>query len=236
MARARWLALGWILAGCGSWPRWSALEDPSVPADRAVAADWSPVGAEAEPNDTVAGSLDLALDVGAAVLLEGTLDGTGWCAEAEHPDTCAPEADPGCGTPFGWTGRYAGDLELVALEVAGDGPLHLCARGRVDGAALFDLLLYPWPDSCPTEPQLDGDEPLGWSLSPNGDGWGADVSPGRYLLVLGGSLPLDGASPDDPAAWTLGLALVGGDPDGGIVRCPTLPGETGGDGTGGATP
>ncbi len=228
MARAGWLALCAILVGCGSWPRWSALEDTSVPVGQIAAAEWPAAEAELEPNDTVAGASVIALAPGDAALLEGALDGTGWCAQAEHPDECAPETDPGCATPLGWSGRYAGDLDLIAIDVTGDGPLHLCARGSVDGAALFDLLLYPWPDACPAEPMLDGDEPVGWSLAAEADGWGADVEPGRYLLLLGGSLPLDGASPDASAPWTLGLALTAGDPDGGIVRCPTLPDETSG--------
>lgn len=224
MARARWLGSIVLVAGCGSWPRWSALEEPGVPVTSAGDAEWPASSAESEPNDTLDAVAAIPLAPGAPVLLTGEFTGTGWCAEDEHPDACAPATDPGCGTPLGWAGRYAGDVDLVVVDVTGDGPLTLCARGVVPGGeTLFDALLYPFAADCPDAPVLDGEEPLGWSLGPAADGWSAPVTEGRYLLLLGGPLRLDGGDPEAAAGWTLGLAVLPG--DGGLTACPALPDE-----------
>jgi hypothetical protein len=235
--RRAWIALPW-LAGCGSWPRWSATEDtPELsPSEADASFEWGDPFEEAEGSNDGPDASPLTLSTGNTALGEGALDGVGWCS-ADNGPACENVPDAACAVPFGDpTGVYAGDIDTWGIAVEGEGDLTLCARAQVDPSgsgeeAVFDLLLVPLgAEGCPMAPTAGtGDHPLGWSLGPGAAGWGAPVTAGsRVAVLLAGALAVnDGVTEVFP--YQIGLALVPSAADGGLTHCPLLPGETAGE-------
>ena len=209
-----------LLGACGGWPRWQHLDPAGVPVDALPPTDWSALD-EAEPNDEAATAQAITLTPDAPVRITGSLAGLGWCDAATWGDVCLPAADPGCGTPIGWGGRYAADVDHYAVTIAADAPHRLCVTAAVPGA-VFDVLLLPLPGDCPSDgPVLADDTPIGWSLGPDAGGWSTSIAPGRYLLLTAGALRTDGGDPAAPADYALGLSLQA-EIDGAYTRCPSL--------------
>ena len=218
-----WLRTTWpmlLLCACGEWPRWQHIDPAGVPLDALPATDWLPV-VESEPNDEAARAQAITLTVDAPTRVAGTLAGVGWCDAERWGDACLPATDPGCGTPIGWGGRYAADVDQYAVTVSADTPVRLCVAAAVPGA-VFDVLLLPLPGDCPSaDPILVDDTPLGWSLGPDAGGWSTAIAPGRYLLQTAGALRTDGGDPAAEVSYDLGLSLQV-EIDGAYTRCPSL--------------
>jgi hypothetical protein len=232
-----------LLAACGSWPRYTDVEDdtdildPGTDPRDLVTIAWDEV-AEADllvqagannRNPTNVTPRDLALLQGLAV--QGALDGVGWDSSFEPltmSATCDGERvevprDPG--RPGDWTG----DLDFVVIEVPpADGaadPL-LCTRASFDRDDVgFDLLLYELDDcGLPAAPvaALDGEGPLGADRRGPVDGYLAPIRAGqRYgALIVGFNAP----DALDSYPYLLGVSIV---PSvGGGEVCPRLPGES----------
>jgi hypothetical protein len=176
---------------------------------------------ESEPNDTTAQAQPIALTPETPVRITGALAGVGWCDAEEWGEVCLPATDPDCGTPIGWGGRYAADVDQFAVTVVADTPVRLCVTAAVPGT-VFDILLLPLPGDCPNaDPVLADGFPLGWSLGPDDGGWSTSIAPGRYLLMTAGALRSDGEEPSAEAPYALGLSLQA-EIDGAYTRCPTL--------------
>jgi len=229
-----WITSAGLIAGCSSWPRWSASDEaPALsPTEADGAFTWGEPLSENEGANDDSGAIAATLSSGNTVLGVGELETIGWCSASRGP-ACENAPPEGCTIPFGDPrGVYAGDVDTWALDIAGDGPLTLCARAELEpgssgGEAVFDLLLVPLDGGCPLDPTIGaGEDPLGYSIGPDADGWSAPVEAGTTVAVLlAGALAISG-SVDETFPYRVGFAVVPTAPDGGITHCPLLPGET----------
>lgn len=226
-----------LLAGCGDWPRSANLPDPGelLPAGThprsTVVVVWT--NSTAEGSDQPPGAPLAQLPEGQGILVEGTLDGTGWnalaTAEARTGEACGTS-----GTRAPLPGDYTGEVEVYQLRV--DATSTLCFRAVAgDASTSFDLTLRPL-DACgvPGPPlSLEGSSvALGADrLGPAVD-YAATLGAGDWAVVYAGYLPDSAAS----LPFRLGVSRPaplrgdGGDDSAdtdavGDILCPLLPGE-----------
>lgn len=225
-----------VVAGCSEWPRFANIpEDSSLDGDprERVDVDWRSPVQESGENDQP--GLDLqsfspTLQTGDVV--EGAIDGFLWGDTAipeliEAPDGVMCEFTEGVRSPG--SGDYLGDVDFYLVSFAEDATL--CAEARfpqdLDGR-IWDLLLMPIDDcGVPGQPYIQGDAPLGFSLSEQQAFWSQRVPPGQYVLGLGGA-SYAGSQFDFNASrtYSLSISAVSNNPDGSEGLCP-LPGFEG---------
>jgi hypothetical protein len=231
-----------LVTACGDWPRSAHLPDPGplLPAGAhprsSVPLVWTP--ASVEGADQPPGTPLAQLPEGQGVLVEGSLDGTGWNAVA----TAAAVIGEACGTsgtraPF--PGDYTGEVEVFRLRV--DTTSTVCLRAVAgDTATSFDLTLRPL-DACgvpgPALSEEGASSPVGADrLGPAVDVM-ATLGAGDWAIVYAGYLPdRSSALPfrlgvSRPAPMGAGAPVDDtGEPavpsgPAGDILCPLLPGE-----------
>ncbi len=240
------LGLAWLLlaSACGAWPRASNLPDPGplLPAGthpRAlVPLVWTP--STVEGTDQPPGAPLAQLPEGQGVVVEGTLDGTGWNAVATGTAILG-EACGSQGTRAPFPGDYTGEVEVFRLRV--DATSTLCLRAVAgDAQTSFDLTLRPL-DACgvpgPALSEEGASSPIGADrLGPAVDVT-ATLGAGEWAVVYAGYLPdstaqlpfrlgvsrpaLMGATEAADTADSATPAPTTAAP--GDLLCPLLPGE-----------
>lgn len=212
------------LCACSEWPRSSNLPDgdpgivaPDDPAEL-VEVDWETLSAIADA--PVPNAVSRTLSPGMGVLIDASLDGTGWNDNLpnrvfmSNGESCDAAGSLTVGIPGDWTG----DVDAFGLVI--DEPVILCASVRGAGAETgWDLLLIGVDDCLlPTRTVFDADTPVGLGIGGDPNGWSLAVPPGTYQVLFAAYDPVDDDNLIDYRLALSALDVSEGDP-----LCPVVP-------------
>lgn len=213
-----------LLTACDEWPRSANLpsDDFGQPAPDnigdLVSIEWT---AFAELEDApVPNSAVRPMGPGLGVVLDATLDGTGWNDNAPSRVFVSPQCDDTRALGLDVPGDWTGDVDAIGLSVTE--PTQLCASVQGAGAETgWDLLLVA-VDSCLLPERLIQSEalPLGLGLGANSGGWSQVVVAGEYQVVFAAYDPVDESEQIDYRLTLAGVPISGD-----ASPCPTPPAE-----------
>jgi hypothetical protein len=213
-----------LTTACGEWPRSVNLpsDDFGQPAPNEIGdlveVEWSSFAEIADtqvPNSTVQ-----AIGPGLGLVLDGTLDGTGWNDNALGLLFVSPQCDEERSLGLSAPGNWTGDVDAIGLTITE--PTQLCASVQGAGADTgWDLLLVA-VDSCllPERLVFEDAEPLGLGLGADTGGWTQTVVSGDYQVLFAAYDPVDSDKQIDYR-----LTLAGTSVSNGASPCPTPPSE-----------
>ncbi len=223
------------LCGCGEWPRYkhvseqTDLQPGDVDRTTLLTIEWAEGQETPDAENDIPTGEDVrseSLSQGAGVLVEGTLDGTGWLNSLVAEDILSASCAGTIGKRTAQTeGDYTADVDFIVI-VDPEDDATLCGRALVDQETLgWDLALLE-VDACGIPVATvtdDGGLELGIDLGGARGGWGIPVASNKSYAVL-----FAGYDPNDPAnqvGYTVGISLVGSAPNGSAGVCPLLPEE-----------
>lgn len=170
------------------------------------------------PNPTVQ-----ALPPGTGVVIEGTLDGTGWNDVLPERVWSSPicDGDTG-GLPLGIDGDWTGDVDSLGIEIVQ--PSQLCAQVQGAGPETgWDLVLVAVDGCVLPERVVQGEDgPIGLGLGGDDAGWTTRVEPGFYQISLAAYDPVD---PEQQVSYRLLLSALEAS-DESLGLCSAGPRET----------
>ncbi len=213
-----------LTTACGEWPRSANLpsDDFGQPAPDnigdLVAVEWASFGELEDAPVPNAAVQEMAPGLG--VVLDATLDGTGWNDNAPNRMFVSPQCDDTRSLDLTVPGDWTGDVDAIGLSVTE--PTQLCASVQGAGAETgWDLLLVA-VDSCllPERLVFDDAVPLGLGLGADIGGWTQTVLPGEYQVLFAAYDPVDSNVQIDYQLTLAGVPISGD-----ASPCPTPPSE-----------
>jgi hypothetical protein len=222
-------------SGCSEWPRFGNLPESTgyssdVDPRTFFDIEWSEVAepAEEDPgNDSsvTASTIELDYENERAVLISGTLEGTGWSDNAskvmiDNAGCTGAVAAPR--SPLE-TGEYIHDVDFFNIDMVTAGTLCVAVTHN-DSSLGWDLLLYALDDcDIPSDPiELDS-EVLGFAQGGTSGGWGYSVGAGeRYSILFAGYAPNDPLNDKRAVNYEIGISTVPNETNGNVGLCPLL--------------
>lgn len=229
-------AIAVLSSGCSEWPRFGNLPESTgysseVDPRTLFEIEWSKwtEPAEEDPgNDSTVTASSIELDLEGdprALLITGTLEGTGWSDNASKVmidnDSCGG-AVAAPRSPLE-TGEYIHDVDFINVDITSTGTL--CAALTQDDTSLgWDLLLYALDDcDIPGDPIEFDSEVLGFGKGGTSGGWSYAVEAGeRYSILFAGYAPNDPANDKHTVSYKVGLSMVPNEANGDLGLCPLI--------------